>query len=64
MFNIFSMFRLIKRHEEAVYCVAFSPDSSILLTACSIGNIRVSYMENDTERNFGNYGIGKSLKQQ
>lgn len=44
-----SLCRLIKRHEEAVYCLAFAPDSSILMTACSIGNIRISYMDNETD---------------
>lgn len=41
--------RIIKRHEEAVHCMSFSPDSTILLTACTIGNIRISYMDNNTE---------------
>lgn len=59
--NLCYFFRIIKRHEESVYCMAFAPDSSILLTACSIGNIRISYMENDTERNIGNYGITRCL---
>lgn len=29
--------------------MSFSPDSTILLTACTIGNIRISYMDNNTE---------------
>lgn len=42
--------------------MAFAPDSTILLTACSIGNIRISYMDNDSDRNYGNYGTSHSLR--
>lgn len=41
--------RIIKRHDEAVHCLAFTPDSNILLTACSLGNIRLSYMDTESE---------------
>lgn len=41
--------RILKRHEESVHCVSFSSDSNILLSACMIGNIRVSYMNNENE---------------
>ncbi|XP_055313045.1 WD repeat, SAM and U-box domain-containing protein 1-like isoform X2 [Sitodiplosis mosellana] len=44
-----SITRIIKRHEESVHCLSFSSDSTILLTGCMIGNIRISYMDNDTD---------------
>lgn len=40
---------MFRRHEESVHCLAFAPDSSILLTACTLGNIRISYMDNETD---------------
>lgn len=43
------MLRLIRCHEEAVYTVAFTPDSRILLTACSLGNIRLHYLNIDND---------------
>lgn len=46
-----SIIRMIRRHVEAVHCLAFAPDSSILLTACTLGNIRISYMDNETDGN-------------
>jgi hypothetical protein len=33
--------RLIRNHEEAVHTIAFSADSNVLLTACTLGNIRL-----------------------
>lgn len=41
--------RIIRCHEEAVHTVAFSPDSSVLLTACTLGNIRIHYNDIDNE---------------
>lgn len=46
-FRIFR--RIIKRHAEAVHCLSFSPDSTILLTACNLGNVRISYMDSENE---------------
>lgn len=40
-----TIFRLIRCHEEAVHALCFSPDSNILLTGCTLGNIRVHYAD-------------------
>lgn len=32
-----------------MHCLSFSPDSTILLTGCTIGNIRISYMDNESD---------------
>lgn len=37
--------RLIRCHEEAVHALSFSPDSNILLTGCTLGNIRIHYAD-------------------
>lgn len=41
--------RLIRCHEEAVHAIAFSPDSNILLTACTLGNIRLNTIDVDCD---------------
>jgi WD40 repeat protein len=38
----------LKFHEEAVHVLAFSSDSNIFLTACTMGNIRL-FLINDFE---------------
>lgn len=40
--------RTLKFHEEAVHTLAFSADSNIFLTACTLGNIRL-FLINDFE---------------
>uniref|UniRef100_A0A182VET5 U-box domain-containing protein n=1 Tax=Anopheles merus TaxID=30066 RepID=A0A182VET5_ANOME len=37
----------VKVHDEAVHTMAFSSDSDILLTACTLGNVRLYAVEND-----------------
>ncbi|XP_058121391.1 uncharacterized WD repeat-containing protein alr2800-like [Anopheles ziemanni] len=37
----------VKVHDEAVHTIAFSSDSDILLTACTLGNMRLYAVEND-----------------
>uniref|UniRef100_A0A182NHR0 U-box domain-containing protein n=1 Tax=Anopheles dirus TaxID=7168 RepID=A0A182NHR0_9DIPT len=37
----------VKVHDEAVHTIAFSSDSDILLTACTLGNVRLYAVEND-----------------
>lgn len=43
------MFSLLRCHEEAVHTVAFTPDSQVLLTACTLGNIRLNYINIENE---------------
>nr|XP_019557895.2 WD repeat, SAM and U-box domain-containing protein 1-like [Aedes albopictus]XP_029725429.1 WD repeat, SAM and U-box domain-containing protein 1-like [Aedes albopictus]XP_029725431.1 WD repeat, SAM and U-box domain-containing protein 1-like [Aedes albopictus] len=44
-----SLKRHMKIHDEAIHTMAFSSDSSILLTACTLGNIRFYAVEDDFE---------------
>lgn len=46
---IFIYSRHIRCHEEAVHTVAYSPDSSILLTACTLGNIRLHCIDMENQ---------------
>ncbi|XP_058458730.1 WD repeat, SAM and U-box domain-containing protein 1-like isoform X2 [Malaya genurostris] len=41
--------RHLKIHDEAIHTIAFSADSSVLLTACTLGNIRFYAVEDDFE---------------
>ncbi|XP_053685350.1 WD repeat, SAM and U-box domain-containing protein 1-like [Sabethes cyaneus] len=41
--------RYMKIHDEAIHTIAFSSDSSILLTACTLGNVRFYAVEDDFE---------------
>ncbi|KAL9700486.1 hypothetical protein quinque_003927 [Culex quinquefasciatus] len=42
-----SLKRQMKIHDEAIHTIAFSSDSSVLLTACTLGNIRFYAVEDD-----------------
>uniref|UniRef100_A0A8D8CHR1 WD repeat, SAM and U-box domain-containing protein 1 n=2 Tax=Culex pipiens TaxID=7175 RepID=A0A8D8CHR1_CULPI len=44
-----SLKRRMKIHDEAIHTIAFSSDSSVLLTACTLGNIRFYAVEDDFE---------------
>ncbi|XP_058827920.1 uncharacterized protein LOC131687848 isoform X2 [Topomyia yanbarensis] len=41
--------RYMKIHDEAIHTIAFSSDSTVLLTACTLGNIRFYAVEDDFE---------------
>lgn len=36
-----NLIKIIRQHEEAVHAIAFSSDSKLLLTGCTLGNIRL-----------------------
>ncbi|KAJ6625922.1 WD repeat, SAM and U-box domain-containing protein 1 [Pseudolycoriella hygida] len=40
-----NIIRLIRCHEESVHALSFSPDSNILLTGCTLGNLRLHYAD-------------------
>ncbi|XP_052872485.1 WD repeat, SAM and U-box domain-containing protein 1-like [Anopheles cruzii] len=41
------LIRHVKVHDEAVHTMAFSSDSNIFLTACTLGNVRLYAVENN-----------------
>uniref|UniRef100_A0A182PHG7 U-box domain-containing protein n=1 Tax=Anopheles epiroticus TaxID=199890 RepID=A0A182PHG7_9DIPT len=51
----------VKVHDEAVHTIAFSSDSDILLTACTLGNVRLYAVENDFAGNSNHALLFKEL---
>lgn len=49
MYIFFLSSSQMKIHDEAIHTIAFSSDSSVLLTACTLGNIRFYAVEDDFE---------------